>query len=62
MTGIGALREKETNAILFSIGSMVVGSTAVRTLTVGFAPCPLSLLIHFNLIKERYNEEDNVQQ
>lgn len=37
-------------------------STAVRTLTVGFAPCPLSLLIHFNLIKERYNEEDNVQQ
>ena len=34
--------------------SMVVGSTAVRTLTVGFAPCPLSLLIHFNLIND-YN-------
>lgn len=54
MTGIGALREKKTNAILFSVGAMVIGATAIRTMTIGFAPCPLPLLIHFNLIND-YN-------
>lgn len=48
------LREKKTNAILFSIGTMVLGTTSIWPVTIGFAPCPLPLLIHFNLIND-YN-------